>query len=153
MDKYERKELIKKKTIKSSVMSVGCTWVDGRIIFKEGKKWSNTWFGICHFSDSIFSISPLDYEKPTMITTILVSPTEAYCERSGMCLAFNCKLNRFNKDVFLSYFKDIGLFTAGLPQNIGREPLWFNDGKWKNFWGKICQTMKPEGGTMKYKES
>ena len=135
-------------------ISVGVTWVDARIVINPDKKRANAYFGVCHFSDRVWAITPIDWDKATMITTIHVSPTEQYCERAGMCLNFKCKLNQFNKDVFASYFKDCGAFSLGLPQQLGEKDLWFNEGKWSLFWGKLLEKadMKPEGGVLKYNE-
>lgn len=150
MDKHETEHLIKKKTKVPNNISIGVTWIDGRIVFKLGKKWANIYIGVCHFTDLVWAATPLDYDKPTMITTIQVSPFDKYCERAHTCLCFECKLNRFDKGMFIEEFKDAGAFSLGLPQNIGKKPLWFNDGKWKHFWGRMIAQMKPEGGIMKY---
>lgn len=143
-------EFIQKETTKPAVnlISVGITWVDGRCLFKLNTKWSRIWFGICNFSENIWAISPLDYPYPTMITTISVSPTERYCERAYTCLHFNCNLNKFNKNVFLTEFKDCGALTLGLPLDLGSRPLWFNEGKYS--WNKLV--ISPEGGRMDYSE-
>jgi len=116
----------------------------------EGK-WSEFFYGICHFSKLIFAVTPLDYEQATMINTIDVAPNSRVCSRSGSCLCFGCALNKFTRDDFCKEFIDMGAFTLGLPQNIGGEPLWFNEGKWRNFWHKFI--IPNEGGIYKYNES
>lgn len=150
MDKYERKEFIKKATKAENVISVGITWVDLRIVLKPTAKQSRAYVGICHFSAGIFSITPLDYLKPTMMTQIRVSPLEDYCEKAFSCLCFHCKLNKFNKGFLIDEFKDCGGYTLGLPHDLGTKPLWFNSGKWKDVWRKFM--ISPEGGVLKFRE-
>jgi len=151
VDKQEREHIVEQKLIvPPGAISVGVTWIDGRIIFRHDKKWSRCFFGVCHFPKGVFAITPLDWDKTTMITTIEVEPTHQYCERAHTCLDFKCPLNRFDKKAFIAEFKDMGAFTLGLPQNLGREPMWFSVGKWQNFWGKLC--LVPEGGVLRYKE-
>lgn len=135
-------------------ISCGVTWVDSRILTDPNKRLSQKYFGICHYSEKVFAITPLDWQKATMITTIAVSPTENYCERSGMCLYFKCGLNTFNKDEFVSYFKDCGALSLGLPQDLGTKDLWMNTGRWGQVWAKLLAyfNTKPEGGTLKYDE-
>ena len=152
MDKYERKSIIDKKLIvPPGAISVGITWVDGRVVFQHDKKWSQAYFGVCHYSEGVFLITPSDWDKATMLTTIEVEPTQQYCERAYNCLNFNCKLNRFDKGVFLTEFSDVGAFSLGLPQDVGTKPLWFSSGKWKDFWGKLC--LHPEGGILRYDDT
>ena len=134
----------------SDNISVGTTWIDGRTVFKPEGKWSEFFYGICHFSKLIFAVTPLDYEQATMINTIDVAPNSRVCSRSGSCLCFGCALNRFTRDDFCKEFIDMGAFTLGLPQSVGTEPLWFNDGKLANFWYKFIITN--EGGNYKYNE-
>lgn len=116
----------KKITIVGGI-SVGITWVDGSIIFKPGSKGSLTWFGICHFSEAIWAIAPIDYRKATMITTIQVSNMVNYCDRAKCCLHFDCKYNRFQKKDYFDLFKDVKGFSLGLPKDFGTKPLYFND--------------------------
>ncbi len=154
MDKEELEFSIHKKTIAPNSISVGVSWIDGRVIFPESKrKWSMFWYGICHFSDGVFAVTPLDYDRPTMITQIMVAPVDLYCERAGSCLNFTCKLNRFNRDVFIAEFRDCGEFSLGLPLKVdGSEPLWFSEGRFKHYWGKLLNYfhLKPEGGKLEF---
>jgi hypothetical protein len=132
-----------------TIISVGITWIDGRALFKPDTKWSKAYYGVCHYSREVFLLTPLDFIKPTMITTIGVADDGSYCERSDCCLNFTCKLNRFTKEGFTKMFKDCGTFSLGMPLGIAdRKPLWFNVGKYKNFWGKLL--ISPNGGTIKY---
>lgn len=132
-----------------TIISVGITWVDGRALFKPDTKWSKAYYGICHYSREVFLITPLDFIKPLMITTVGVADDGSYCEKSGECLNFTCKLNRFDLGAFESMFKDCKGFSLGLPLKISdRTPLWFNSGKYKNFWGRLM--ISPNGGTIKY---
>ena len=148
MDKHEIKEVIRKKTPVPNIISCSITWVDGRILFKEGVKWADAWYGICHYSDHIFAITPSDYQRVMMLTTIAVAPVDNYCERAYTCLYFACKLNRFTKSLFLNEFKDCGAFTLGLPADLGTKPLWFNDGQSGEAWSKF--KLGTEGGFLKY---
>jgi hypothetical protein len=139
-----------------SIISVGVTFVDGRIFLNHTKHQSKAYYGICHFSKRIAFITPLDYPQPSFITQVLVDPTVGYCSRSHMCLYFDCPLNKFRKDSFLSEFIGFGEFTAGLPKNIGTKPLWFNDpgfknGKYIKFWEKMM--MPIDGGILRFRES
>lgn len=136
-----------------NVITVGISWVDMRLILFESKKNSLYWVGVCHFTDKVYMWTPLDFEKPLLVTSIQVSPTENYCEKAFECVNFDCKLNKFKKDVFIAVFKDLGRETLGLPQNFGPETsLWFNDksSQWHTFWGKFLTyfKMKPEGGKL-----
>ncbi len=154
MDRYERKYLAEqsKRRHPPASISVGVTWVDGRIIFKENKKWSQAYYGVCHFTDGVFAVTPLDYEYPTMITTIMVSPLEQYCEKAYTCLNTECKLNRFDRDVFLQEFKDCGAFSLGIPRDFAKKGFWANQGEWKFFWGKLIKGMKPQGGVLRFRD-
>lgn len=143
-------EHIKDKSNPPSTISVGVTWVDGRIIFKPDKKWGMAWYGICHFSKGVFAISPLDYAMPTMITTIRVSAVEGYCERAHSCLNKKCPLNQFTKEVFLSEFKDLGEGSLALPRAMGKGALWFSEGKWEGYWRHLIIPIT--GGTLNYDE-
>lgn len=145
------KQDVETKTKEPNVISVGITWVDSRILFKPDTKWANIWFGICHYSDMVFAITPRDYEKPLMITTISVAPPDDYCEKAGSCLYFKCHLNRFNKDIFRSDFKDCGLFSLGMPLDFGARDIWFNIPPYSLKWKDFC--LKPEGGQLRYDPS
>ncbi|MFA5398091.1 MAG: hypothetical protein WC346_18910 [Methanogenium sp.] len=148
----ESLEYVQKKVSTPAVnlISVGITWIDGRVLFKQQKKWSKSWYGICNYSAGVWAITPLDYSYPLMTTTIQVSPTENYCEKAYSCLHFQCPMNKFNKNVYLTEFKDCGAFTLGLPLDIGSKPLWFNDGKYKTVWKSFI--ISPEGGRLEYSE-
>lgn len=150
MDNKELDRLIKKKTDKSSIISVGISWVDGRLIFKHAKKWGQFWYGVCNYSRGVWAITPLDYEKPTMLTTIRISPTEGYCDKAFVCLNIKCPLNRFNKILFLEEFKDVGEFSLSLPKNFGEETPWFNTDQWINLWSRLV--IPKEGGKLRYNE-
>lgn len=145
-------EIIKKPANIDKPNSISCsvTWVDGRIIFKHNKKYSDFYYGICSFSKSIFAVTPLDYERATMISTIQVSPLEQYCERAFSCLNFTCKLNQFDRDIFVKEFKDCGPFTLGLPKDIGTKPLWFSEGDYTFFWGHFV--IPETGGVLRFDE-
>lgn len=143
-------KIIKDKGNPPHTISVGVTWVDGRIIFKPDKKWAMAWYGICHFSRGVFAISPLDYAMPTMITTIRVSQVEGYCERAHSCLNKVCPLNQFNKDIYLHEFKDLGSFSLGLPAAMGEGLLWFSEGKWADYWQHLIIPI--DGGVLNYDE-
>ena len=151
MDKQELKELVDKKTTVPNIINVATTWVSGGLLFKPTSKWSKMWMGVCHYSDMIWAISPIDYQYPTMVTTIFVSSVDHYCERAYTCLYFKCFLNKFNKNSFIKEFKDCGKFTLGLPSTFGEKTLWFNEevmrDKWKGF--KIPIT----GGILRFDES
>jgi len=130
-------------------ISVGVTWINGLAVFNEGTVWANVYFGVCHFSQKVFAVTPIDWMKPVhSIKEFFVDPLDQFCERAFTCLNFNCILNRFSKDMFLHEFKDVGYFTAGLPNDVGSKALWFNDKEYKTFWSKLLMkhgTM-PEGG-------
>jgi len=149
----ERVELFRNEKKKQPAGSTPCgiTWVDGRIVFKDGKKHSKFWFGICNWSGAICMIAPLDFERVTMISTIRVNTNEMYCERAHTCLFFDCILNKFNKDMFVSEFEDCSFFSLGLPQDIGRKPLWFNNTQdWRDFWKKLV--IPVQGGIIRFDE-
>jgi len=146
-DKY----IIKPRDTVPSTISCSVTWVDGRIPFFRSKyfdKLGRAWYGVCSFSRRIWAITPLDYDIPSLITTISVSPSENYCEKAYSCLYFDCQLNRFNRGMFEAEFKDCGSFSLGLPQDIGTKPLWFNEGKWATIWEKFI--IPVVGGSLKF---
>lgn len=150
MDKNNIDKLIKKKTKAANSISCGISWIDGRIIFKHAKKWSMFWYGICNFSRGVWAITPRDFDKPTMITTIMVSPTEDYCERSFVCLNTSCPLNRFDRDMYVAEFKDVGEFSLGMPANFGESVPWFNSPEWINLWARLV--IPKEGGKLEFNE-
>jgi len=148
---------LKKKHLSVGGISVGITWLDGRVIFGPDKKHSNMYFGICHFAclslkdtGTICMIAPLDFPRIEMEHTTTVSPLEDYCNRAFYCLNFKCPHNRFKKDMFIAEFADCGSFTLGLPQNLGDNPLWFNSGKWTRYF--VPFIMSPEGGRLEFSE-
>ena len=137
-----------------NIASIGITWVDGRVIFKNHElKWAKMYLGICHFQPSIWCITPRDYDRITFVTTIKVDPIAIYCERSHTCLDFKCELNRFNKEEYIKLFDGCGEFTLGMPSDFSTKDIWFNDPnlKWRYMWGKYA--LRPEGGTLRYDES
>lgn len=143
-------ERIIKATKRPATISIGVTFVDGRILFKNMKTHSMFWYGICNYGRSIFAVSPLDYERVTMITTIRINTQEFYCERAFSCLNFPCILNQFDRGIYAEEFKDCGLFSLGMPQDIGKKPLWFSIGEFKDFWAKFIIPIK--GGILRYDE-
>ena len=136
-DKQYLDNLIKKKTVAPNTIDVALTWVNGKILFKQHTKQSQAWYGICHYSETVAILTPLDYDAPTMITSIHVAPPEEYCERAHSCLYFDCHLNRFDVKIFLKLFKDVGGSSLGMPMDVGTKPLWFNEhpyrANWKGF--------------------
>lgn len=144
----EIKELIDKKTVVPNTIDVGITWVDGRIFIKHHKKQSQSWYGICHYSNGIAILTPLDYDAPTMITSLHISIAEQYCERAHSCLCFDCPLNRFDIRIFLKMFKDVGGSSLGMPMNLGTEPLWFNSPKYRQKWKDFI--IPVTGGRLQY---
>ena len=135
----------------SNIVSCSVTWIDGRAIFKDDKKHSKAYYGICSFYQGVFALTPLDWEKVKMITTIKISPAENFCERAYSCLATNCPLNRFDRDVFAAAFSDCSIFSLGLPNSFNKENSpWFDEGKWKTFWSKFILPIT--GGRIEYDE-
>jgi len=149
LTKEQVQQDINRKANHIGIISVGVTWVDGRIVFREDKKWAKAYYAICHYSKRVWLMTPIDWEKSTMLATIYVSPSENYCEKAYMCLNFKCPFNRFDKKLFASEF-DAGEFTLGLPLNLGSNPLWFNTGKFIPFFEKLI--ISPEGGVLRYSE-
>jgi len=132
-------------------LSIGITFITGKALFKDHTKWSNCYFGICHFSKCVCMITPLDWPKITLLTSIKVSPTEQFCERAYSCLDFTCILNRFDKHIYASEFSDCGIFSLGLPRNISKEtPLWFSESPWRDIWPKFL--LGYEGGRIEIDE-
>lgn len=131
----EREEFVAKKTIiPPGAIPYAITWVDGRLLFKHRSKWSKALYGICHCSLHPFAITPLDWPRVAMVSTIMIEPIQGYCERKYTCLDFSCPFNRFDKSTYVTDFKDCGSFSLGLPQNIGSKPLWWSVGRWANQW-------------------
>lgn len=132
-------------------ISVGITWVDGRVVFKSSSYWAKAFFGICHYSKSVWMITPVDYLQPTMMTTIMVSPEIQYCDHADTCLNFTCAFNKFEKAALINMFRDCGSFSLALPYELGKEPLWFNEHPYKDFWSKFI--LHVSGGTIRADES
>ncbi len=145
----QSKEDIEKKSRLIGIISVGVTWVDGRVVFKPTVKWSQVYYGVCHFSKRVAFLTPLDWQRATAISTIMVSIDSNYCEKSLVCLNFQCPLNRFDKKFFAKEF-DCGTFSLGLPQNIGTKPLWFTQGKYAEIFSNLI--LAPNGGVLQYSE-
>lgn len=132
-----------------NIVSCSITWVDGRIIFKENTKHRNAYYGLCSFHQGVFAITPLDWDKVKMLTSIHVSPIEQFCEKAYSCLATKCILNRFDKHVFASEFTDCGLFSLALPSTFNKETTpWFDEGKYKDYWKQFIIPMS--GGRIEY---
>ena len=72
LDKYDIKRIQDEKTKAPNSVSVGVTWVDGKLLWKHTSNLSKFFYAICHFSEAIWAITPNDFIKPTLITTILV---------------------------------------------------------------------------------
>jgi len=157
--------VVKKDKDLTNLVSCGITWLDGRVIFKYGnnKKYSQFYYGICHWTAGVFFFTPLDYIKPTIgMTTIKVDPIDKYCSLAHSCVNVDCKLNQFDLDVFVGQFEGMGGETLGLPKDFGKNPEkadkynWFNRGKWKHMWRNFV--LEVTGGTIgfdakKYEES
>jgi hypothetical protein len=128
VDRHEKKLVVEKRMIfPPGTISVGLTHIDGKLLFKHGKKWSKCFYGICHYSKRICIITPSDYFYPALITSVDVEPIAQFCSIEHVCLNFRCPMNKFNKGAFIKQFKGIGAFSLGLPLNLGSEPLWFNN--------------------------
>jgi len=139
----------------SDFLSVGVTWVSGRIFIKPDKPQSLLYYGICHYSNGIWAVTPEDYQTPLMITNIMITPPMAtyskpFCEKSYTCIHFDCELNKFDKDLFANNFKDCGLFSLALPKSLlAKETQWFNErDKIEKFWKRMA--LKPEGGILRF---
>lgn len=133
----------------TGVISCGITWVYGSVIFKDGEKWSKAIFGICHYSKKVFAMTPRDFIKPVMITTIEVSPKLKYCDHAGVCLYFDCPMNRFRKEKFYEMFKECSGFSLGMPEDFGQKSLWFNEPPYRDKWQFF--TIGVSGGVIKHK--
>ena len=137
-------------------LPVGITWIDSMILFGPESKRPRQWIGVCHFSDKVYMFSPYDYQRPLMVKTLNVDPVEKWCSVAHECIYFDCPMNRFNKNVFISKFKDMGSETLGLPRNFGTVPVWYNDKKDKFhlLWGKLLYLFKckPAGGELTFSE-
>ena len=139
-----------------NIITTGISWVDGGTIFKPDTKWSQAWFGICHYSMLVFSVWPLDRFSCTQLKSIDISLAEDFCSKAHLCLNFDCtssitkhRMNKFNKFLFANEFKDLGPYSLGLPQNIGTETLWFNKATeskdWPRFWKRLITPYVPDG--------
>ena len=151
MDKAEERFLIGKKTKAPNTISVGITWVDGRIIWKHTSDMSKFWYGICHFSKAIWAVTPLDFLKPTMITTVLVAPHDDYCEKAYMCLDTGCPMNKFNPGIFTAEYKDADPeFVKSVCRALPKKTFWMNRDEDRERWAGFVIGI--EGGTLKYDE-
>jgi hypothetical protein len=151
MDLENEKYLIGKKTKAPNTISVGVTWVDGRIMFKHTGDLSKYWYGICHFSKAIWGVSPLDFIKPTMITTLLVSPADDYCEKAYFCLDTECPMNRFNPGIFEAEYKGADPeWVKSVCRALPKRTLWMNRKEDRARWAGF--QLGVEGGTLKYDE-
>lgn len=151
MDKQEEKLLIGKKTKAPNTISVGVTWVEGRILFKHTGNLSKYWYAICHFSGGIWSVTTFDFIKPTMITTLLVAPADNYCEKAYSCLDTKCPLNKFNPGVFEAEFKEADPeWVKSVCRALPKTTLWMNEmpdrDRWRGF------QIGVEGGRIEYDE-
>ena len=146
---------ISKKKFKESQASIGITWIDSKIVFKDVPDEKRMWLGVCHMSFGIMSFSPYDYMKlTTAVTTVVVDPVADYCEYAHKCVNFKCPLNRFDKSLFLLQYDETSSFSMSLPNDFGKKVLWFNDGKYLSFWGKLVQYFgtQPEGGLLEFSQ-
>lgn len=152
MDLTSEKYLIGKKTKAPNTISVGVTWVDGRIMFRHAGDLAKFWYGICHFSKGIWGISPLDFVKPTMVCTLLVAPHDDYCERAYYCLDNKCPMNRFNPGIFQSEYKGVDPeFVKSVCKALPKKTLWMNKDADRERWEGF--QLGVEGGTLKYDEA
>lgn len=150
-DKYDIDRLTEKKTKVPNTISCGVTWVDGRILWKHTSNLAKFNYAICHFSSAIWAVTPLDFVKPTMLTTNMVAPADNYCERAFYCLDTKCPLNRFNPGVFEAEYKEADPeFVKSVCRALPKKTLWMNEGedraRWRGF------QLGAEGGTLKYSE-
>lgn len=146
---------LKKERFKQSQASIGVTWIDTKLIFKDIPDNKRAWLGICHMAYGVMSFAPYDYKKlTTAVTTTIVDPLQDYCEYAHKCVNFDCPLNRFDKELFLAQYDEASNFSMALPNNFGTKALWFNDGKYATFWGKIVQyfNTQPEGGVLEFSQ-
>jgi len=139
-----------KNIVLTGSISCGITWVYGSVLFKGGEKWAKSIFGICHYSKKVFAISPIDYLKVTMMTTIEVSPKLQYCDHAGVCLYFDCPMNRFRKEKFYEMFKEHSGFSLGIPEDFGTKGLWFNLPPYAEKWSLFLIPI--HGGVIKHKK-
>ena len=132
-------------------ISVGITWVDGRVFMKHTSKYSKFWYGVCHLSHKIWMFCPNDYPEGSMITTILADLIIGKCDREKMCVNYKCQLNKFNRDYFISEFKGMGGMTLGLPYKMGEKAEWFNvSEKYTKIWDKAIELFTPHGGHWRF---
>jgi len=145
----EAREDIDKKSRLVGLISVGVTWVDGRVIFKPTSKYSRVYYGICHFSKRVAFMTPIDWEKATMLSTIMLSFDSNYCEKALVCLNFGCPFNRFDRKCFAKEF-ECGPYSLGFSRSLGQRTLWLHEGKWVKAFARFI--MPPEGGAIQYSE-
>ena len=140
-----------KNIILPDSISASVTWVNGQCIFKPETVYSKFYYGICSYSELIFGVTPKDYKNMLMVVTINVAPKSGVCDRAKSCLNFLCPLNRFTKESFLEEFDGMGAFTLGLPNKLGVEQVWFNSGRWAEFWKRMIIPIT--GGTLEYRDT
>ncbi len=151
MDKAEERLLIGKKTAEPNMVTIGITWVDGRLLWKHTGKLSKFNYAICHYSLGIWSVTPLDFVKPTMLTSLMVAPADDYCEKAYSCLDTGCNLNRFNAGVFETEWKEIDPeFVRSVCAALPDKTLWMNKDAERQRWQHFA--LRPQGGTLKYDE-
>ena len=147
LDNY--KSIIDNRKDQIGLRPIAVTWVDGKVIFKDDRKWSNAFFGVCHYTFKIFLLTPKDWEKALTIASIMVAPESNYCEKKYICLNFKCPLNAFDKKLLELEFSARSS-TLGLPLDIGTKPIWFNIGTYGESWKDFA--IKPDGGILRHKD-
>ncbi len=151
MDLADEKYIIGKKTKAPNTISCGVTWVDGRVMFKHTGNLAKFWYGICHYSKAIWAVSPLEWVKATMITTLLVAPADDYCEKAYHCLDTGCDMNKFNPGIFEAEYKEIDPeFVKSVCRALPKKTLWMNEKADRERWAGF--QLGAEGGTIKYDE-
>ena len=144
---------LSEKRFKKSQVSVGVTWIDSKLIFKDIEDKKRTWLGVCHLSFNVMSFAPYDYKKiTTAVTTTVVDPVQNYCEKAYSCVAFHCPLNRFDRRLFLAQYNETSNFSMALPVDFGTKPLWFNENRYPTLWRNliILFNTQPEGGLLEF---
>ena len=158
---FIREKYIEDYSEKPNTINVGITWVDGRCIFNPTSKHANVWFGICHYSNKVWAIAPIDYDKITAIINVNISFTEEYCSKAHVCLNFMCtaknpisgkqyRMNKFDRFLYVQDFKDVGFSSLGLRSDIGSKELWFNEKKYN--WENLIKQYKPSGAVLRFNE-
>jgi len=128
-------------------LSIGITWVSGKIFMKHNSKFSKCWYGVCHLQERIYMFTPLDYPAGSLVTTIVADLISERCDKATACLNYDCRLNRFDKDAFISEFSGMGGETLGLTRSMGQKPEWFNaEERYIKLWAKAVELFSPQGG-------